>query len=154
MIRGSLSDHLTLHMSASVWLLWRLGPTESSRKADNQGAVTPERCSSLGCWSFVTLLTSGEGVLPSPAHDHWILQQRKRTLLCLLGIFVMHKCCCQAVTSTNPNTIWILMFYCKSDVVAMPTHKRQGSKKVYLIFILGIVYSLYRLYINLYVPPV
>lgn len=76
MIIGSLSGHLTLHMSASVWLLWRLGHTESSQKAataDNQGAVTLERCSSLGCWSFVTLLTSGEGVggvLPSPAHHH------------------------------------------------------------------------------------
>lgn len=150
MIIGSLSDHLTPHMSASVWLLWRLGHTESSRKADNQGAVTLERCSSLGCWSFVTLLTSGEGVLPSPAHGYWILKQRKRTLLCLLGIFVMHKCCSYAVTSTNPTTIWILMFYHKLGNVARPTHKRQELKNVCLIFILCILYSPYWLYMNLY----
>lgn len=77
MIIGSLSDHLTLHMSASVWMLWRLGHTESRRKAataDNQGAATLERCSSLGCWSFVTLLTSGEGVGGFYHHLHTIIE--------------------------------------------------------------------------------
>lgn len=45
------------------------------------------------------------------------------------------------------DTIWILMFYRKSGVVAMPTHKRQELKKgLFNIYTVHSIFSVLTLY--------